>query len=97
MTLRPLHDHVLIEPEPEVDYTEAMGFTHVIAPEVFRTGPIDLAKWGTVMALGHTCTSPVKVGQRVLYGKFGWAKVDLGEGKYLALVREGDIIAICAQ
>ena len=93
MTLRPLNDLVLIQPEPDPDYTETMGYTHVVAPEIYKSGPVDLAKWGKVLAKGSKCSGTACLGDRVIYGKYGWSKVDLGEGKFLALVREQDIIA----
>ena len=106
MTLRPLGDCLLIQPDPDPDYTETMGYTKVVVPDAYKAGPVDLAKWGRIMAFGTGCkydktcwaTDPKRpvlhVGDRVIYGKYGWAKVELGEGKFLALVREQDLIAV---
>ncbi len=90
----PLNDCVLIEPEPDPTYAQMTGTTLHI-PDAYRYGPVDAPKWGRVLSFGPTCTQrEVAVGDRVLYGKFGWAKVPLGDGKHLALVRECDLIAV---
>ena len=109
MTLRPLNDCVLIAPEPEGDYLAYKGSdSGLILPEVYAHGPEDRPKWGRIVSFGQACTlnkvcwgsqetkkqQLLHVGDRVLYAKFGWAKVDLWEGKHLALVRELDIIAV---
>ena len=98
-TLKPLNDCVLIEPEPDPTYKEMTG-TLLHIPDAYKYGPVDAPKWGRIMSFGPSCLSPdhgsleLKVGDRVLYGKYGWAKVPLGEGKHLALVRECDLIAV---
>lgn len=94
MKLLPLGDCLLIEPEAEKSYVEALGYSHVVVPEAFKTGPIDLAKFGRVQALGPKCGTLVKIGDRVIYGKYAYSKVELESGKYLALVREADLIAV---
>ena len=68
----------------------------LIVPDAYAHGPEDRPKWGKIMAFGPTCTNPygLKVGDRVLYGKYGWAKVNVEDGKHLALVRELDLIAV---
>lgn len=105
MTLQPLNDCVLIDPEPDPDYAQQIG-SSLIVPDMYKYGPTDPPKWGKIIAFGAECrlnkvcwgSDPTKdvlhVGDRVLYGKFGWAKVELGEGKHLALVRELDLIAV---
>lgn len=50
---------------------------------------MDKVCWGT-----NPARDILHVGDRVLYGKYGWAKIELGEGKHLALVRECDVIAV---
>ena len=95
MALRPLNDCVLIEPEPDPTYAEQIGLTHIVVPDRDKWGPTDPPKWGKIVAFGDTCTRhELAEGDRVLYAKFGWAKVPLGEGKHMALVRECDLIAV---
>ena len=93
-SLTPLNDCVLIEPEPDPTYAEMTG-TGLHIPEAYKYGPVDAPKWGRIVSFGPSCKQiEVEVGDRVLYGKFGWSKVPIGEGKHLALVRELDLIAV---
>ncbi len=91
---RVLGDCVLLEPEPEVDYATRQGFTHVVVPDAYLAGPVDPPKWGHVLALGPQTTGVVRVGERVLYGKFSWAKLPLAGDAYYAIVREKDLLAV---
>lgn len=100
MNLVPLGDCVLIEPEPSPDYLtykSRNGESPLVLPDAWKHGPEDRPFWGRVIAKGAHCRETnVTVGDRVLYSKYGWAKVQLeGEGDaYVALCREGDIIAV---
>ena len=104
MNLRVLNDNVLIEPEPDPTYAEYTG-TKLTIPDAFKYGPIDQPKWGHIIAFGPECRLDkvcwasqkdlvLHLGDRVLYAKFGWAKVPLGDGKHLALVRECDLLLV---
>ena len=90
-----LNDNVLLKPEVEPDYLAYKGGSSLILPDVYSHGPEDRPKWGKVLAKGPKCQDlQVKVGDRVLYAKFGWAKLDIGDGKHLAVVRELDLLAV---
>ena len=104
MTLKPLGDCVLLEPEPDVTYKEYTG-TALVIPDQFKYGPIDQPKWGHIIAFGPDCRLNkvcwasqkdlvLHPGDRVLYAKYGWAKVNIGDGKHLALVRECDLLLV---
>lgn len=93
-TYRPLNDLVLIDPDPDPTYAEQTG-TKLIIPDKYKYGPIDPPKWGKVIAKGPLCKDGgVRLGARVLYAKFGWAKLQVDEKKHLALVREYDLLAV---
>lgn len=91
--LQALNDHILIEPEAIETYEEQQGFTHVVTPERFKYGPTDPPKWGRVASKGQCCNDFLKVGDRVLYAKFGWALVTY-EGTEYNMLREGDILCV---
>lgn len=86
----PLNDCILIEPEPEKPPS-----TTIILPEKFAHGQEDPPKWGKVIAKGPTCKDrEISVGDRVLYGKFSWAKVPIDDEKFYAVVREYDCLVV---
>ena len=95
MAYRPLNDCVLLEPEPDLDYAQIRGIKGLVLPDAYKMGPIDMPRWGKVIAKGPDCKdSQVAVGSRVLYAKFGWSKVQIEGDIFLVLVREYDLLAL---
>ena len=96
--LRPQGDLVLIDPEPPPDYQSYKKYEHIVVPERYEHGPEDRAVWGTVVALGtgcqeHGCKGMVKVGDRVVFGKYAGARIQY-EGRLVILVREDELLAV---
>lgn len=88
LNIRPLADRVLVEPM-EAETKTASG---IIIPDNAKEKP----QKGTVVATGKgTKDEPitVKVGDTVLYGKYGGTELKL-EGKDYLMMRESDILAI---
>ncbi|MFW5748379.1 MAG: co-chaperone GroES [Chloroflexota bacterium] len=93
MTLRPLHDRVLVEPI-EQEETTASG---ILLPETAKDKP----QQGSVLAVGpgrrdddgEYITPDIRVGDRVLFGKYGGTEVKLN-GKKLLILEEKDILGI---
>ena len=88
VNIKPLADRVLIEPAP-VETKTASG---LILPDSAKEKPLT----GTVVAAGNgTKDQPltVKVGDKVLYGKFAGTEFEF-EGKDYLFMRESDIVAI---
>lgn len=91
--IKPLHDFVLIQPS-EAEKTTASG---IILPESVKDKP----QTGVVMAVGNGWHNDegkvfpltVKVGQLVLYTKWGGNEVKVGKEEW-KLVKESDILAI---
>ncbi|MEK7570973.1 MAG: co-chaperone GroES [Patescibacteria group bacterium] len=91
--IKPLHDYVLIRPQ-KADTKTASG---IILPENVKEKP----QMGTVMAVGagwhnndgQTFPLAVKVGQLVIYTKWGGNEVKV-EHEEWKLVKESDILAI---
>lgn len=77
MNIRPLGDRVLVKPEKEEEVT-ASG---IVLPDT-----VDKEKkaWGTIVALGNgteLAKLGLKVGDKILYKKWGGEEVKLGTGK----------------
>lgn len=88
LNIKPLADRVLVEPM-EAETTTASG---IIIPDNAKEKP----QKGNVVAIGNGKKDEpltVKVGDTVLYGKYGGTELKL-EGKDYLMMRESDILAI---
>jgi chaperonin GroES len=91
--IKPLADRVVIKPAEAEEKTSG----GIILPDTAKEKPIE----GTVVAVGPGKTSDdgkvikleVKVGDRVLYGKYSGTEVTIGGEEYL-IMRESDIFGI---
>lgn len=93
MKVRPLHDRVLVE-RIEAESKTAGG---IIIPDTAKEKPAE----GKVVAVGagahddsgKRIALDVKVGDRVLFAKWGGAEVKV-DGKELVILKESDILAV---
>jgi chaperonin GroES len=93
MSFRPLHDRVAIELMPQEEKTPG----GIIIPDTAKEKPTK----GTVIAVGEGAIDEagkkrpltVKVGDKVLFGKWAGTEVKIN-GKDLLIVKESDILAI---
>jgi chaperonin GroES len=93
INLKPLADRVIIKPSAAEETTKG----GIILPDTAKEKPIE----GTVVAIGPGKTSEegkavkpeVKVGDKVLYGKYSGTEVTVDGEEYL-IMRESDIFAI---
>lgn len=93
MNLRPLHDRVIVR-RMEEETTTAGGI--VIpdnAAEKPSRGEILAAGDGKISDAGTTRPLSVKVGDKVLFGKFAGTEVKV-DGEELLVMREDDIVAV---
>jgi chaperonin GroES len=87
MKLKPLDDRVVIETKD----TEEKNVGGIIIPDTAKEKP----QIGEVIAVGtdEELQELVKVGDKILYGKYGGTEVDIEDKKYL-IVSRSDILAI---
>lgn len=87
MKLKPLDDRVVIETK-ELEEKNVGG---IIIPDTVKEKP----QIGEVIAVGtdEELQELVKVGDKILYGKYGGTEVDIEDKKYL-IVSRSDILAI---
>ena len=86
--IRPLADRVLIEPSP----AETATASGIIIPDSAKEKPLE----GVVVAVGTGSKDQfmtVKVGDKVLYGKYAGTELKL-EGTDYLIMKESDIFAI---
>ena len=93
MAIRPLQDRVLLKRVKEEEKTKG----GIIIPDTAKEKPVE----GEVLAVGNgkvledgtVKKLDVKVGDRVLFGKYAGTEVKL-EGEETLIVREEDILAV---
>lgn len=93
MKLRPLHDRVIIKREEEELKTAGGIVLPGSATEKPSRGVILAVGNGKVLASGEVKTLDVKVGDRVLFGKFSGSEVEMA-GEELLVMREDEIMAV---
>lgn len=94
MQIRPLSDHILIEPIKVEEKTKS----GILLPE---TNGKERSEQGTVIAVGSgkitedgkILPMSVKVGQKVLFTKYGPNEIKIDQKEYL-IAKEEDILAI---
>lgn len=93
MNVRPLHDRVLVE-RVEQEQKTASG---IIIPDTAQEKPME----GKIVAVGKGLRSEngsiqpldVKVGDRILFTKWGGTEIKI-KGKEYLIMKESDILAI---
>ncbi|MBI2620414.1 MAG: co-chaperone GroES [Ignavibacteriales bacterium] len=92
-TLKPLADRVVIKPSAAEEKTKG----GIIVPDTAKEKPV----WGEVLAAGPGRTTDegkhipmeVKVGDKVLYGKYSGTEITI-DGEEMLIMRESDIFAL---
>ena len=93
MTLKPLADRVVVKPSAAEEKTKG----GIIVPDTAKEKPV----WGEVIATGPGKISDegklipleVKIGDKVLYGKYSGTEITI-DGEEVLIMRESDIFAI---
>ncbi len=93
MKIKPLGDRILIKPSPAEDKTKG----GIILPDTAKEKPVV----GEVVAVGPGRRSDegkvinldVKVGDKVLYGKYSGTETTI-DGKEYLIMRESDVFAV---
>ena len=93
MNIRPLHDRIIVERIEE----ETMTASGIIIPDSAKEKPQE----GTVIAVGKGKVTEdgkvlpldVKVGDKVLFGKYSGTEIKI-EGKEYLMMREDDVLGV---
>ena len=96
MNLRPLHDRVIVKRLDQETKTASGLIIPDAAAEKPDQGEILAVGNGKVQENGQVRPLEVKVGDRVLFGKYSGQAVKV-DGQELLVMREEDIMAIVAQ
>ena len=95
MNLKPLGDRVIVKPKAPAEVTKG----GIILPDTAQEKPME----GEVVAIGNgksddngkRIAMDLKVGDKVLYGKYSGTEVKITEEEYL-IMRESDVYAVIA-
>ncbi|WP_437193490.1 co-chaperone GroES [Planctomicrobium sp. SH527] len=92
MTLKPLDDRVVVEPLSAEETTAGGIVLPDSAKEKPQRGTVVAVGPGRLLESGERSTLSVKVGDEVLFGKYGGTELEV-DGKEIKILRESDILA----
>ncbi len=92
MTLKPLHDRIIVRPAKAEETTKGGIILPDTAKEKPMQGEIIAAGKGRVDN-GNLIELEVKVGDKVLYGKYSGTEINV-DGEDLLMMRESDVFAV---
>ena len=91
--LTPLGDRVVVKPEPEEQKTKSGIVLPDTAKEKPSEGAVIAIGSGRILDNGQKVPLEVKIGDKVVYSKYGGTEVKIDEEEYIILA-ERDILAI---
>lgn len=94
MNIQPLGDRVVIKPLEAESKTKGGIVLPDTAKEKPQEGKVVAVGKGKVLENGAIQAPEVKVGDKVLYGKYSGNEITTAEGEELLIMREEDILAI---
>jgi chaperonin GroES len=92
MSLQPLGDRVVVKPSPKEEVTKSGIVLPDTAKEKPQEGEILAVGPGRVTDEGKRIPLDVKVGDKVIYSKYGGTEIKVDEQELIVL-RESDILA----
>lgn len=93
MNLKPLQDRILVKPMEAEEKTSSGIIIPDTAKEKPMKGEIVAVGQGKVTDDGKTVPMELKVGDKVLYGKYSGTEITVDGNEYL-IMRESDVYAI---
>ena len=93
MKIQPLGDRVVVEALEAKEKTKGGIVLPDTAKEKPQEGKVVAAGNGKVTEDGKTVPWEVKVGDKILYGKYSGTEVNIDEKEYL-IIKEEDVLAI---
>lgn len=92
MTLNPLDDRVVVRPEDAEEKTAGGIVLPDTAKEKPQRGKVLAVGPGRLLDSGERCAVSVRVGDQVLFGKYGGTEIEV-DGQEVKILRESDILA----
>ena len=94
MNIKPLSDHILIEPISQEEKTKSgILLPQTVEKERPEEGQVIAVGPGKRLSSGKRVALEVKKGNKVLFTKYGPSEIKVGDKEYL-IAKEEDILAI---
>lgn len=93
MNIQPLQDRVLVKPLQQEEVKKGGIIIPDTAKEKPQEGQVIAAGPGRLSDEGKILSMSVKVGDKILYGKYSGSEVSVDGGEFL-IMRESDILAV---
>ncbi len=94
MNIKPLGDRILVKQLEAEEKTKGGIVLPDTVQEKPQEGEIVAVGKGKVLDNGNVQALEVKVGDRVLYGKYSGTEITSREGEIFQIMREDDVLAI---
>ena len=94
MAIQPLGDRIVVKALEAQEVTKGGIVLPDTAKEKPQEGKIVAVGKGKVLESGQVQAPEVKVGDRVLYGKYSGTEITTKDGEELLIMKEEDILAI---
>lgn len=93
MAVRPLQDRILVRREETKKQTEGGIFLPDSATEKPQEGKVVAVGQGKVTPEGNVLALEVKVGDRIMFGKYSGSEIDF-DGETHLIMRQDDVMAV---
>jgi chaperonin GroES len=93
MKIRPLHDRVIVHRLEEEEKTKGGIIIPDTAKEKPQEGKVIAVGPGKILENGTKTTLDVKVGDKILFGKYSGTEIKI-EGEEFLMMREEDILGV---
>lgn len=94
MDIRPLGDRIVVKALEAVEMTKGGIVLPDTAKEKPQEGKVVAVGKGKVLESGQVHAPEVKVGDRILYGKYSGNEITTKDGEEYLIMREDDVLAI---
>ena len=93
MKIRPLHDRVIVQRIEEEEKTKGGIIIPDTAKEKPQEGKVIAVGPGKILENGTKTTLDVKVGDKILFGKYSGSEIKI-DGEEFLMMREEDILGV---
>jgi chaperonin GroES len=95
LNVRPLHDRILVRRVEETETAKGGIIIPDTAKEKPQEGKVLAVGNGKILDNGKTIALEVKVGDKILFGKYSGTEIKI-DGEEVLIVREDEVLAVLA-